>query len=278
MFFLVLTYHSKRRGTSNFHKEIRQGAHDFSHVPDVIDVFADSDWAGNKATRKNASCAIIFVDGQLVYSYARQQKTMALPPGEAEYYSAATAAPEGIVTKHASEFLSRRTARMGLKLDSAAAVGICARIETGRLQHLMTRTFVLQDLHKRGILSARNVGANKAFFRKEVKITSKLARIPKPWEQLQQSQPMFPCYRVNHIQDIEPISFSGESEMEVSRPGLQEKPAANSFATVLFICNASLIHGLDVVQELCNAWVKAVGRVAEMILTIRQLERQLAAL
>ena len=61
-----------------------------------IDVFTDTDWAGDKKTRKSTSGGMIAVAGGVCKSWAGTQSTIAASSGEAEYYSLIKGAAEGL--------------------------------------------------------------------------------------------------------------------------------------------------------------------------------------
>eukprot|EP00439_Symbiodinium_sp_Y106_P000302 s8784_g1.t1 len=44
----------------------------------LLEIFSDSDWEGDKQTRKSVSCAMFFISGTYFYSYSRTQKSIAL--------------------------------------------------------------------------------------------------------------------------------------------------------------------------------------------------------
>ena len=66
-----LVYRKTPRGISNLHQSIRNGSFDFSTVAEkqehLLEVFSDSDWAGNKSSRKSTSSGTMFLDGQVIY-------------------------------------------------------------------------------------------------------------------------------------------------------------------------------------------------------------------
>ena len=72
-------------------ESIRNGSYDFSTTPvkehHLLEVFSDSDSAGRKDTRRSTSSGTIFLDGQCIYSFSRNQKSVSLSSGEAEYYA-----------------------------------------------------------------------------------------------------------------------------------------------------------------------------------------------
>ena len=52
---------------------------------DLLEVFTDSDWAGNRRTRKSVSVAHFYLNGVLLHILTRSQKSIALSSCEAEY-------------------------------------------------------------------------------------------------------------------------------------------------------------------------------------------------
>ena len=160
-----LVYRKTPRGISNLHQSIRNGSFDFSTVAEkqehLLEVFSDSDRAGNKSSRKSTSSGTMFLDGQVIYTFSRNQKSVALSSGEAEYYAGASAASDSILLKEAIQFLTGRRCQVNLYLDSSAARGIITRQGVGRVKHLQIRALFLQELHKQGTLSVHPVGTKE---------------------------------------------------------------------------------------------------------------------
>ena len=127
----------------------------------MLEVFSDSDWAGNKSSRKSTSSGTMFLDGQVIYTFSRNQKSVALSSGEAEYYAGASAASDSILLKEAIQFLTGKRCKVNLYLDSSSARGIITRQGVGRVKHLQIRTLFLQELHKQGTLSVHPVGTKE---------------------------------------------------------------------------------------------------------------------
>ena len=71
----------------SFEKQQRD-PHDKQEGPDteqeknLLEVFSDADWVGDKSNRWSVSGSVIFLNGQFVYSYSRTQKADALSSGE----------------------------------------------------------------------------------------------------------------------------------------------------------------------------------------------------
>ena len=163
-----LVYRKTPRGISNLHQSIRNGSFDFSMVAEKqehsLEVFSDSDWAdwaGNKSSRKSTSSGTMFLDGQVICTFSRNQQSVALSSGEAEYYAGASAASDSILLKEAIQFLTGKRCQVNLYLDSSAARGIITRQGVGRVKHLQIRTLFLQELHKQGTLSVHPVGTKE---------------------------------------------------------------------------------------------------------------------
>ena len=85
--------------------------------------------------------------------FSRNQKSVSLSSGEAEYYAGASAASDSILLQEAVKFLTQRNCKVHLHMDSSAARGIITRQGVGRVKHLQIRTLFLQDLHKQGTIS-----------------------------------------------------------------------------------------------------------------------------
>ena len=62
--------------------------------PWVLEVFSDSDWAGNPDDRKSVGCLIIFLNGVPVAWRSRAQRVVSLSSSEAEFYACAEAVRE----------------------------------------------------------------------------------------------------------------------------------------------------------------------------------------
>ena len=62
----------------------------------MIDAISDSDWAGDKASRKSTSGGLLVVGGVAVKSWSITQKSIATSSAEAEYYALTKAIAEGL--------------------------------------------------------------------------------------------------------------------------------------------------------------------------------------
>ena len=124
--------------------------HQYYEDPDCLhlEVFSDSDWASNKVDRKSVSGGYICMGSCLMYSSSRTQKVISLSSGEAEVYSASSAACDSILLAKMISFLTGCGVVVHHLLDSSAARGILSRQGVGRIRHLSCRVLWLQTLVK----------------------------------------------------------------------------------------------------------------------------------
>ena len=100
---------------------------------------SDSDLAGDKSTRKSCTCGTFFWGKNLVMSFARTQKPIAMSSAEAEYYGASDVGSELIFFGRILAFLNNPV-KLELMSDSSAALGIARRLGVGRIRHLESRS------------------------------------------------------------------------------------------------------------------------------------------
>ena len=110
-------------------------------------IFTDSDWAGDRLTRRSTSGAFFSVAGVPQGGYSKLQTVVAQSSAEAEYYAAAGGVSEGVLLQKVYGFFNWQLT-MRLHMDATAAKGIMARQGVGRIRHLETRTLWLQTLFK----------------------------------------------------------------------------------------------------------------------------------
>ena len=134
--------------------EEEEQQHEGEHL---LEVFSDSDWAGDKESRRSVSCACVFLGGNCFFSYSRTQKSIALSSAEAEYLSLTGAASEALNIHIALRFLTASPVVLKAFTDSSACRGICARQGVGRIKHLAVRLLWLQQAIRAGRLTVHSV-------------------------------------------------------------------------------------------------------------------------
>lgn len=116
-----------------------------------LTVFTDSDWAGDRRTRKSASCAVLVVEDCVLAVICRGQAVRAQSSAEAEAYAAVMGAKEAI---HLQELLAwmGEPVRIRLRMDSSAGRSVLLRRGVGRIRHLEVKVLWIQDETARGRL------------------------------------------------------------------------------------------------------------------------------
>ena len=130
-----IAYKKTKAGTSalkhNTEKPEEEQQADTQEEEHLLGVFSDSDWAGDKQSRKLVSCAMFYLDGAYFYSYSRTQKSITLSSLEAEYMALTGAASEGIGLHAAACFLTGKRVQLKAYTDSSACRGITNRQGAG---------------------------------------------------------------------------------------------------------------------------------------------------
>ena len=130
----------------------------FNTKPGVatLNVYSDSDWAGDTLTRRSQSSVHIEVDGCPLHGASRRQNATATSSAEAEYYAACAALSEAIHIREVLVFFGYEVV-MRLLMDSSAARGICRREGVGRVKHLETKCLWVQQYVKKKIVKVSDV-------------------------------------------------------------------------------------------------------------------------
>ena len=119
-----------------------------------VDVWTDSDWAGDRLERRSTSGGVIRLGGHCIKMWSSTQKSIALSSGEAEYYALVKGGSIGIgVSSMLSDFGIIVDNRMHINTDSSAAKGICNRRGLGKVRHIDIHMLWLQErVHKGHII------------------------------------------------------------------------------------------------------------------------------
>ena len=92
----------------------------------TLDIYSDSDWAGDRRARKSTSGGAIMLGEHCIKTWSKTQAIVARSSAEAELYGVVRAATEGLgMATLLKDF--GRTVKMQLHLDAAAAKGIIER-------------------------------------------------------------------------------------------------------------------------------------------------------
>ena len=130
---------------------------DASRGPSLLQVFSDANWAGDRSTRKNTSCAQYFLNGNFFYAATRTQKSIALSSAESEFISAVSAAADGIYLKRMLQEVLGTTIFLELRMDSSAARSLMKRQGVQKTRHIATGLLWVQDKVADGELGVKPV-------------------------------------------------------------------------------------------------------------------------
>ena len=110
-----------------------------------VNVYADSDWAGQATTCKSTSGGVVQWWGATLTAWSRTPKTVSLSSAEAELYALTTGVAEGMVTKHLLQELGHEVILMN-HVDSQSAKAEASKRRLGRMKHVMLKYMYVQDV------------------------------------------------------------------------------------------------------------------------------------
>ena len=117
----------------------------------ALEAFSDSDWASQKADRKSVSSGVIAIQGNVVCTSARTQRTIALSSAEAELYASAGVLSDSFLLKNILCFLLElEKLPVHLYMDSSSGKQVWQRSGVGRIRHLSCRVLWVQQAVARG--------------------------------------------------------------------------------------------------------------------------------
>jgi hypothetical protein len=113
----------------------------------------DTDWGGDKATRKSVTCGVLLVGGCPQGHFVRDQKLVLQSSGEAEFAGGGAVANEAVGLAGVYQEMGIDL-EVYLEFDSTAAMGMCTRRGVGKVRHMDIRFLVLQDWLRLGVITA----------------------------------------------------------------------------------------------------------------------------
>ena len=128
-------------------------------LPKNLTIYADSDHAGCKVSRKSTSSAILMLGSHLIKMSSTTQSVLSLSSAEAEWFAMVKASCLAIGTQSACKDFGLD---MGIHLhtDSSAAKGIGSRRGVGKIRHLDVNTLWLQQKISARLIKLFKVGTN----------------------------------------------------------------------------------------------------------------------
>jgi hypothetical protein len=120
----------------------------------LIQAWSDSDWAGDRATRKSVDCVVIKVYGAIVHVSSKGQMAIAQSSAEAERGGAHRAGLYATDIQNAWHEMYEDCLPIELLMDSSAGKIMAVRRGKGRVRHLEVRQLYLQRLTNIGRVKA----------------------------------------------------------------------------------------------------------------------------
>lgn len=124
--------------------------------PDVLKVSTDSDWAGDRRTRKSTTCIVVQCGNCTLYTASVGQSIHSQSSGEAEFYAAVSGMQAGLGLQYLMATIGMPTT-IELQLDSSAAQGVLWRSCVGKIRHLEVKTRWVQRLVSDGKVTVKAV-------------------------------------------------------------------------------------------------------------------------
>ena len=124
----------------------------------LLETFTDSDWSGAKGRRRSTSAAVHMLNGAVLLTSSRGQKSVSLSSAEAELNALVSGAAGGIYLRRCLEFLMEENIMHYCSVDNSAALHLCHRKGPGQLRHIAGKLLWAQDMVAQGDLEVKAVG------------------------------------------------------------------------------------------------------------------------
>lgn len=120
----------------------------------LLEVWVDTDYAGDKVTRRSIGSTIARLDGVLLHCHSKQQTVVATSSAEAEYYGIAAGLAEGMAVR---QFLSELNNKLDLvvRCDSSSGRAMSLKQGFGRVKHIDVKMCWVQKQLDRGVALLR---------------------------------------------------------------------------------------------------------------------------
>ena len=112
----------------------------------TVIALTDSNWAGDRKTRKSVSGGVLTIGGHVVKTWSKGQSLTALSSAEAELTGISKGAAQGL----GLQTIANDLGILSVLTDATAAIGICRRRGLGKVRHLATADLWMQDRIRKG--------------------------------------------------------------------------------------------------------------------------------
>ena len=111
----------------------------------VLESFSDSDWSGDRTSRRSTSSCVHCLNGMVIFHSSRGQKVVSLSSAEAELQGLVSGATDGIALRICLEFLMDVKVFHICLMDNSATRQIANKRGSGRLRHVSGKLLWIQD-------------------------------------------------------------------------------------------------------------------------------------
>ena len=124
-----------------------------------IEVYSDSDWAGDPDDRKSVGCYIIFLNGVAIAWRSKSQKVVSLSSSEAEFYACAEAVKEVPFVAQVLLFMRVEVSLpVTIWVDNVGAIFMSENVtSSSRTRHMDVRWWFVNQLIDQGLIIVKFV-------------------------------------------------------------------------------------------------------------------------
>ena len=122
----------------------------------AIWAFSDSDWAGDRITRKSTSGGCLFRGWHAIKCWAKTQQVIALSSGEAELYACTKASSEAIGLQSLMKDMGCET-NISVYIDATATMGMVMKDGLSGVRHIDTQYLWVQEAVKAKRIEVKKV-------------------------------------------------------------------------------------------------------------------------
>ena len=131
-------------------------------IPQFVNVYTDSDWAGQHLTCKSTSVGVTQWGSATLSAWSRTQQSVSLSSADAEFFALTTGIAEGMVMKHLLKELGHEVT-LANHVDSQSAKAWASKRGLGRMTHVMLKYMFVQGAVEQNqtTLAYVNTNSNK---------------------------------------------------------------------------------------------------------------------
>jgi hypothetical protein len=122
----------------------------------VLDSYTDSDWAGDKVSRKSTSAGCLMRGSHCIKTWAKRQQVIALSSAEAELYAGLRTASEGLGVQSLMHDMGGQI-EVEVWIDSSSALALSHKTGLGKAKHIQIQDLWIQDAVKQGRIRMKKV-------------------------------------------------------------------------------------------------------------------------